>query len=192
MLRILVGANRCPAMPALVRSPSPFADVCCLHGCLVAQSTASRGVIKAPSPISRAVPWQARRSPFAAPTSPPPANWSPPTPDSFTAAMLSPGAYTIEVKAPGFSLEEARARDPGCRQQLCRSTIRLGVAAISQERDRRRSWSHGGGQHAAARSQQADAASEQHPRRTHRHLSAQPRSRLHPVRTAGRGSAARA
>ena len=49
----------------------------------------------------------------------------------FTAAMLNPGAYTIEVKAPGFSFEEAGARDAR-RGQQCAITIRLGVAGVSQ------------------------------------------------------------
>ncbi len=50
---------------------------------------------------------------------------------SFSAAMLTPGAYMIEVKAPGFTLKKPARVNVGVGSSV-RITLRLGVAAVSE------------------------------------------------------------
>ena len=50
---------------------------------------------------------------------------------SFTAAMLYPGAYTVDVKAPGFSLKKPLRVTLGVGSSV-QVTIKLGVAGTSQ------------------------------------------------------------
>ena len=71
----------------------------------------------------------------------------------FSAAMLTPGAYTIEVKAPGFSLKKPARINVGVGSSV-QITLRLGVARCLRECDRHRTWPDRRGEHAASGGEQ--------------------------------------
>ncbi len=104
----------------------------------------------------------------------------------FTAAMLHSRRLHGRGEGPGLQPEEAGARDLGRRQQRATRDSAWAWPAMSQNVTVTGARPHGRGQHAAARGQQGNAGGQQHAGRPDRHLSAESRPRLQPVRTVGR------
>ncbi len=144
MLRILDRSSRCP-LSGLVRIAIVAAasdGVLSLPLALWSQSTSSRGVIQGTvsdqqgsavvgAQITiRSADFTSARNLVTSDTG------------QFTAAMLSPGAYTVEVKAPGFSLKKPARVTLGVGSTV-QIAIKLGVAAVSARRHCRRPWTDG-------------------------------------------------
>ena len=136
-----------------------------------AQSASARGVISGTITDQQGGSCARREGHvFAAPTSPPRVRCVTTSETGrFTAAMLNPGVYTIEVKAPGFALKKPARVTLGVGSTV-QLTIQLGIAGTSQNVTVSGHGPTRGRQHAAARGEQGNAAGQQHAGRADRHL----------------------
>ena len=91
---------------------------------------------------------------------------------NFSTAMLTPGAYTLEVKAPGFSLKKPARVTVGVGSSV-QLAIRLGLPPVSQNVTVTAHGPDAGGEHPASGDQQAGAGGQQHAGWVDGHLSAQ-------------------